>query len=104
MTELSFLIDLLMNHKLPKVTKELIAARIKEVEETYQAPVAQQVRSSAPLRQRAVPAPAAEPVAVVAQTPATAAAMAERQQLINDNINRKFDKEAGAPRKFLNLP
>lgn len=32
MTELSFLIELLLNHDLPKATKELIAERIKEVE------------------------------------------------------------------------
>lgn len=32
MTELSFLIELLLNHELPKETKKLIADRIKEVE------------------------------------------------------------------------
>lgn len=32
MTELSFLLDLLLNHKLPKVTKELIVERVREVE------------------------------------------------------------------------
>jgi hypothetical protein len=32
MTELSFLVDLLLNQKLPKLAKDLIAARIKEVE------------------------------------------------------------------------
>ncbi len=33
MTELSFLIELLLNHDLPKATKDLIAQRIKEVEQ-----------------------------------------------------------------------
>lgn len=33
MTELSFLIELLLNHDLPKETKALIASRIKEVEQ-----------------------------------------------------------------------
>ena len=32
MTELSFLLELLLNHKLPKSTREAVAARIKEVE------------------------------------------------------------------------
>lgn len=35
MTELQFLIDLLLNHKLPKDTKALIATRIKDVEDGY---------------------------------------------------------------------
>ncbi len=33
MTELSFLIELLLNHELKKETKDLIAGRIKEVEQ-----------------------------------------------------------------------
>jgi len=33
MTELTFLIELLLNHDLPKATKDLVATRIKEVEE-----------------------------------------------------------------------
>lgn len=33
MTELSFLVELLLNHKIQKNTKDLIAARIKEVEQ-----------------------------------------------------------------------
>ncbi len=32
MTELTFLVDLLLNHKLPKPTRDAVAARIKEVE------------------------------------------------------------------------
>ncbi len=32
MTELTFLVDLLLNHKLPKLTRDAVAARIKEVE------------------------------------------------------------------------
>ncbi len=32
MTELSFLLDLLLNHKLPKPTKEAVSQRIKHVE------------------------------------------------------------------------
>ena len=32
MTELTFLVDLLLNHKLPKPTRDAVAVRIKEVE------------------------------------------------------------------------
>lgn len=39
MTELSFLIELLLNHDLPKATKDLIASRIKEVEQKISAPI-----------------------------------------------------------------
>lgn len=42
MTELSFLIELLLNHDLPKETKALIASRIKDVEANLvQRPVGQ---------------------------------------------------------------
>lgn len=33
MTELTFLVDLLLTHKLPKLTRDAVAGRIKEVEE-----------------------------------------------------------------------
>lgn len=35
MTELSFLIELLLNHRLPKPTRDLVASRIKEVEASH---------------------------------------------------------------------
>ena len=35
MTELQFLIDLLLNHKLPAQTKKAVAARIGQVEASY---------------------------------------------------------------------
>lgn len=38
MTELSFLIDLLLNHELSKETKSLIASRIKDVEQNLTQP------------------------------------------------------------------
>lgn len=38
MTELQFLIDLLLNHKLSKATKDLISKRIGEVESHYTQP------------------------------------------------------------------
>jgi len=111
MSELSFLIDLLLNHKLHRLTKEAIAARIKEVEEN-RTPVPQ-VRVTHPLGQvqaastlalmakhgeipvNDIPiAPAPQPVAVIAQTPATAAAMQARNEAIlgTDRLDRKVDQ------------
>lgn len=71
MSELSFLIELLLNHDLPKETKALIAERIKEVETNIttkpvaQSPRLQQSASTiaAMARQDISPiAPAVEPV------------------------------------------
>lgn len=42
MTELSFLIDLLLNHKLPPKTKDAVAGRIKEVEALLSTPFPKQ--------------------------------------------------------------
>lgn len=103
-TELSFLIELLLKHRLPATTKDLVAQRIKEVEEHLDSrmhvqmparPLPPQVAMQSPSTQALMikhgtagdmvphmPPPAPEPVAIVAQTPATAAAMAERQNLI----------------------
>lgn len=39
MTELQFLIHILLEHKLPKVTKELVAKRIGEVEQNMGRPM-----------------------------------------------------------------
>lgn len=69
MTELSFLIDLLLNHDLPKATKDLLAQRIKEVESNLVAP-----RQVAPMQSgRQIPA--------LAQAPSTLAAMAKHGDL-----------------------
>lgn len=43
---------------------------------------------------------APEPVAVIAQTPATAAAMNSRNEAINAALSGKIDKVNGRPRKF----
>lgn len=47
MTELSFLIDLLLNHELQKPTKDAIAVRIIEVEAQITCPAVARVLSSA---------------------------------------------------------
>lgn len=47
-----------------------------------------------------VPVTPPEPVAVIAQTQATAAAMASREAAIQASIAGKVDKVSGKPRKF----
>lgn len=130
MTELSFLIDLLLNHELQKPTKDAIADRIKEVESKLttngagshgshlqswnnQLPqnVPQQAASTLALMAKhgdipyiasppMPPIPKTEPVAQIAQTVATAAAMMSRNAAISDSIAGKTDKSTGRPRKF----
>lgn len=104
MTELTFLIELLLNHDLPKVTKDLVASRIKEVEAYLTAD--RELVPRAPMRAvtngviqapstlaamakhgDAVTAPPVMPpveaVTQIAQTPATAAALGQRNAMIN---------------------
>lgn len=104
MTEISFLIELLLNHKLTKATKDLIAERIKAI----QIPVTQahpttityntsglvtQVASTvAAMVKHAETAPL--PVEQIAQTPATAAAMQHRQDMINRSISGKLHPDS----------
>lgn len=120
MTELGFLIDLLLNHKLPLSTKTAITTRLKAVEEELQSrpkqmssmsingiptPISPIVAAQAPSMQAIMArnpdliAPSA-PVAVVAQTPAAMAAMASREQAISESMMGKTNKETGRPRKF----
>lgn len=126
MTELSFLIELLLNHDLPKATKDLLAERIKEVEHNLTtmrigSPAAPQIIVSSGTNQPTqaastlaamarhgglvpnLPAPqeiAPEPVAVIAQTPQTAAAMNRRNEVIAEALSGKVDKTSGRPRKW----
>lgn len=106
MTELTFLVELLLNHRLQKPTKDAVATRIKEVE----AAIAQ-LPPQSPLRPMPAPAvvssrdvaarhPEVVPVVAVAQTPAASAALASRQQAINESLAGKINKDTGRPRKF----
>lgn len=123
-SELSFLIDLLMNHKLQKVTKDLIAQRIRDVESVYsvtkvhipiaaQVPLPPNLRNQAPSTLAAMarhgdiptqeshtPPTAPAAVEVIAQTPAAAQAMALRQQAIAQSLSGKPEKGATSPRKW----
>lgn len=127
MTELSFLIDLLLNHELQKVTKDAIASRIKDVEETLVArPYIPSVPQGVPVpmppnamqqspstlaamaRQAGIQAPIVQPppavpqVEQIAQTQATAAALAARQQALSEAMSNPFGKgtKSRSARKF----
>ncbi len=122
MTELAFLLELLLNHKLPRPTKVAVTERIKEVESKLLSP--RDVRSEIPApSQGFIPphligqAPSTvaamarhpdlaaaleppQPVAVIAQTPAAQAAVAARQEAINSALSGKVEKGRTSPRKF----
>lgn len=137
MTELSFLLDLLLNHKLPKATREAVTARIKDVEvrlssapapapfrttpvtaPAFQLPpnMSQQSASTmaALARQAAeqnaspiMPTPEPQPAppeptppAIIAQTGATMAAMAARNEAIMIAASGKPERGRTSPRKF----
>lgn len=132
MTELSFLIDLLLNHRLPKATRDAVAVRIREVEgkaptpswimpansnNSYQVTtLPNQPAGLAPQSPSTLAALARHPdlvaemtrqaeapsanVAVIAQTPAAAAAMAQRQATILQAQTGKPMAGETRPRKF----
>lgn len=77
MTELSFLIDLLLNHKLPKPTRDAIAARIKDVE------CRASLSSPSPVSARHLPSPVALPPHIANQTPSMQAIMLRNQDLMS---------------------
>lgn len=115
MTELSFLIELLLNHDLPKETKDLIATRIRDVEQDIRKPLDilhgrtanPYVSNGAPKQAASTLAamarhgdlpviPAVElppipqaPIEQIAQTPAAAAALIARNEAINKAANSK---------------
>ena len=127
MTELSFLIDLLLNHKLSKPVRDIIADRIKEVETRY-TPQQQQRNASREIfpsaqaastlailaKHQNLPPPQLPqasdqpplPVEQIAQTPEAVKALTDRAQAINDAVNgrnvmRSRDKmERTSPRKW----
>ncbi len=107
MTELTFLVELLLNHKLQKPTKDAVASRIRDVEAAMATlPPTHPVR---PMPNGVVQAASMQAIidrnpdlapAVVAQTPAAVAAINSRQTAINESLAGKIDKATGRPRKF----
>lgn len=120
MTELTFLLDLLLNHKLPMATKVAVTERVREVEARLTAGsitqmvvprgsgiVPAHLSNQAPSTIAAMMkhpdlAVALEPTqpAVVAHTPAAQAAISARQESINLAISGKPEKGRTSPRKF----
>lgn len=116
MTELQFLIDLLLNHKLPPATKKLLAARIGEVEGRYQPQAPQpwvgnaraNPSAQAPSTQKILDQMAMEvnpPENAVATTPAAAAALQARADAIrlatqSQPLRGKPEPGRTSPRKF----
>lgn len=111
MTELAFLLDLLLNHRLPAATKAAISDRLKEVEKMLApaprapAPVPPQLANQAPstiaaLMKHPDLMEKAMPVEVIAQTAQTAAALASREQAIQQAMSGKIEKGRTSPRKF----
>ena len=79
-TELSFLGELLLNHRLPKATREAVGARIKEVEESRGAPMVEHRRSIPATPSLAPQGPI--PAALQGQAPSTIAAMMRHPDLM----------------------
>lgn len=125
MTELSFLLDLLLNHKLSKITKEAIVGRVKEIEsrtssgswaaiplsqpqarapKTAQSPSTQRIldemAAEGLIIGSAQPAPPQDPPTQIAQTPAAAAALAARNEAIRIATSGREEKGRTSPRKF----
>lgn len=119
MTELSFLIELLLNHKLPKKTKDLVQARIRDIEvQPKQQPHYQQpanrpmgIQQSPSMQAKIDEMEAAKlnesPLPIPTVAPATTAAAAQalnlRAQMIQGALNESggnFEKGRTSARKF----
>ncbi len=109
MTELSFLLSLLLDQKLNKEVKGLIKDRIKEIEvapritaSTIRAvsPTAQSASTQKILDEMAEEGKALPVPVHIAQTPAAAMALASRQQAISQAISGQPEKGRTQPRKF----
>lgn len=92
MGELSFLIELLLNHKLAKPTKDLIAARIKDLEQAVQ-PIQNQARIVNHLPQ-SLPMPALDPGL---QNSAVQQALAQREAIMRGEGDRSMFKAKPKP-------
>jgi hypothetical protein len=122
-SELSFLLDLLLNHKLGKQTKEAITERIKEVEASYQArplnaPIVQQPRPQSIIAGQQAPSilakypdlavpgvpidhePTPVPITQIAQTPETMKALQDRRALIAQSMSGKNEPGRTSPKKI----
>lgn len=139
MSELSFLLELLLNHKLPKATKEVVVGRIKEIEaspvnrpnpwlavaaqaqkppKTAQSQSTQRILDEMANEGMVMPIEpqhftakdqlnvmvgSGEQASIptqIAQTPAAAAALAQRNEAIRIAVSGREEKGRTSPRKF----
>jgi hypothetical protein len=113
MTELSFLLELLLEHELKKDTQKLIRERIKEIEARPTAVHAQAPRpaqgNQAPSTQKlldemaqATGSPVPQMAAQIPNpsTNAAAQALMHRAELIAQAVSGKEEKGRSSPRKF----
>ena len=119
-SEISFLIDLILSFKLPKVVSEAVRDRIREIETNIGTTIVSTPQQPRFVRANLLQAPSIlakypemangpipnfpdpEPVPVeqIAQTPATAQALADRQALINASMSGKTEPGRTSPRKI----
>ena len=83
MNELSFLIDLLLNHKLPKATQIIVKARLDDIQNRVAIIDNSDREPPKPQSFRITPQVSPVPIENVAQTPAAQAALAQRQAMID---------------------
>lgn len=101
-TELSFLIDLLLNQKLPHALREIVANRVKEVELTlndirlgvHQVGIPRIGVGTSELPPgpgiQIIPGPPPVPLEQIAKTPEAAAALNDRARLIGAQMEGNF--------------
>jgi hypothetical protein len=84
-SELTFLVDLLLNYRMPKATRDAIVVRVNQTIGHLNAMGAEKATVNAvkPKVEAITPAP------IVGQTPTAQAALAQRQALINAAVNKK---------------
>ena len=109
-TELSFLLDLLLNYKLPPKVKTLLSERIKEVEATLvqqmgtqMQPMGTQMQPTVTQMQTGATPPSNLPIVpleAIAKTQAAAQALQSRQEAIQQSMSGLVEKGRTSPRKF----
>lgn len=103
MTEIQWLVDIMLHHKLPEAVKEKFISRIGEVEANYSKPVVRPIpppmHAQTPSTQKILDEMAQDTIQV-AQTPAVAAALQSRQEAIKQAASGKPEPGRTSPRKF----
>lgn len=110
-SELSFLLELILDEQVPQPVKARLVRRVQEVEKNYTAQPTQTVSrkitnnpvvaAQSPSMQRVMEQnPDLIPKAPIPENAATAAALQQRQAMINVALSGKEEKGRTAPRKF----